>query len=55
MAESRFLKITCPRCKKDHMIFGKASTNVKCDNCNILLVHTGGGKARIRAKVKEVL
>ena len=55
MAKSKFLKISCPRCKKGATIFGKASTKVKCTNCNYLLNRTGGGKAKMRALVKEVL
>ncbi|MEK6824363.1 MAG: 30S ribosomal protein S27e [Nanoarchaeota archaeon] len=55
MAESKFLKVCCPRCRHMQLIFGKASTNVKCDTCNIRLVHTQGGKARIRAEVRKVL
>ena len=55
MAESKFLKVCCPRCKHTQMIFGKASTSVRCDECKMKLVHTQGGKARIRAEIKEVL
>lgn len=55
MTESKFLKVSCPRCKTTQTVFGKASTDVKCDKCNLLLVHTQGGKARIKAEVKEVL
>jgi ribosomal protein S27E len=53
--KSKFLKILCPRCKKQKTVFGKSSTAVKCENCNYLLLKTGGGKSKIRAQVKEVL
>ena len=52
---SKFLKINCPRCRKQKTIFGKSSTLVKCDNCNYLLLKTKGGKSQIRAKIKEIL
>jgi len=52
---SKFLKISCPRCKKHKIVFGKSSTHVKCDNCNYLLLETKGGKSKIRAKIKEIL
>ncbi|MEK6898812.1 MAG: 30S ribosomal protein S27e [Nanoarchaeota archaeon] len=55
MMKGKFIKIVCPRCKKNQIIFGKASTNVKCKSCNTLLVRTTGGKAKIRAAIKEVL
>ena len=54
-AKGRFLKISCPRCRHRQTIFGKSSVKVKCEKCNYLLVKTNGGKARIRAPIKEVL
>jgi ribosomal protein S27E len=53
--KSKFLRIVCPRCKKEKTVFGKCSTLVKCEGCNYLLLQTGGGKSKIRAPVKEVL
>ncbi len=53
--KSKFLKITCPRCKKNKTVFGKSSTIVKCEKCNYLLLETKGGKSKIRAHIKEVL
>jgi len=55
MVKSKFLKIVCPRCKNNKIIFGKASVRVKCEKCNYLLTRTTGGKTRIRAMVKEIL
>jgi len=55
MEESKFLKIICPRCKTLQITFGKASTRVKCQSCNKLLLKTGGGKARIKAQIKEII
>jgi len=55
IVKSKFLKISCPRCKKQRTIFGKCSTLVKCDNCNYLLLETKGGKSKIRAPIREVL
>jgi len=51
---SNFVKIKCPRCGKDQVVFGKASTKVKCKNCNMLLIKTTGGKAQMKAPVKKV-
>ena len=55
IAKGKFLKVVCPRCKTCKTIFGKATSKVKCDGCNYLLLMTGGGKSKIRALVKEVL
>ncbi|MEK6928491.1 MAG: 30S ribosomal protein S27e [Nanoarchaeota archaeon] len=45
----------CPRCRTTHILFGKSSIKIKCAKCNYLLVKTFGGKAKIRAPIKEVL
>jgi small subunit ribosomal protein S27e len=55
MKESKFLKIRCPKCDKNTIVFGKASTRVKCSICNTPLIKPGGGKAQVRALVEEVL
>jgi len=52
--KSKFLKIACPRCRTKQVIFGKSSIKVKCQKCNYLLVKTRGGKAKIRAPVREI-
>jgi len=54
-SKSKFLRVVCPRCKKNKTIFGKSSTLVKCENCNYLLLETKGGKSRIRAPIREVM
>lgn len=53
--KGKFLKITCPKCNKKHLVFGKASIKVKCTKCNYKLIETSGGKAKVKAKVKEVM
>ncbi len=53
--ESRFVKVRCPKCKNEQIIFGKASTVVKCLVCGRVLAQPTGGKARIKARVLEVL
>lgn len=55
MPEAKFLRIQCPRCKKNHVVFGKSSTKVKCQKCNKLLVRTTGGKTKIKAKIQQLI
>ncbi|MCP3683056.1 MAG: 30S ribosomal protein S27e [bacterium] len=52
---SKFIKIRCPRCKNEQIIFGKATTKIKCLICAKLLVEPTGGKSRIKSRVLEVL
>ncbi len=52
---SEFIMLKCPRCSKNKITYGKASTWVKCNNCNKLLIKPNGGKAKVRAQIKEIL
>ncbi len=54
-SKGRFLKIICSRCKNDQVVFGKASTRVKCVKCNKLLDKNGCGKAQVKTLITEVL
>jgi small subunit ribosomal protein S27e len=52
---SKFVKIRCPKCKNEQIMFGKSSTDVKCLVCGIDLAESTGGKSRIKARILEVL
>lgn len=52
---SKFVKIRCPKCKNEQITFGKASTQVKCHMCEKTLADPSGGKARIKARILEIL
>ena len=39
-----FIKVKCAKCKNEQMIFGKASTEVKCLVCGEMLSKPSGGK-----------
>lgn len=54
-ATSRFIKIRCPKCKNEQIMFGRASTVVNCLVCGKSLAEPTGGKARVKARVLEVL
>ncbi|MCK4649799.1 30S ribosomal protein S27e [Candidatus Pacearchaeota archaeon] len=51
----KFIRVKCSKCKETQTIFGKASTKVRCLGCNAILALPSAGKAKIRAKVEEVL
>ncbi|MFA5142229.1 MAG: 30S ribosomal protein S27e [Candidatus Woesearchaeota archaeon] len=54
--KSRFVKVRCPKCKNEQIIFGKASTKINCLVCNnTILASPLGGKAEIKARILEVL
>lgn len=53
--ESKFVKVKCPSCGNEQIIFNKASTTVRCLVCNEILAKPTGGKAKILAEVVQVL
>ena len=53
--ESKFIKIRCPKCKNEQIMFGKASTVVNCLVCGKQLATPSGGRAKVKARVLEVL
>lgn len=52
---SKFIKLRCPKCKNEQIGFGKTSTKVNCLVCDKLLLEPTGGKAKVRARILEVL
>ena len=52
---SKFVKIRCPKCKNEQVMFGKASSNVLCLVCGKVLAEPTGGKSRVKARILEVL
>ena len=52
---SKFIKIRCPKCKNEQIMFGKASTDVMCLVCDKKLAESSGGKAKVKARILEVL
>lgn len=52
---SKFIKVRCPKCKNEQIIFGKTSSVVKCLVCDKVLAEPIGGKGKIKARILEVL
>ncbi|MEM2089594.1 MAG: 30S ribosomal protein S27e [Candidatus Pacearchaeota archaeon] len=55
ITKSKFVRVRCPKCDNEQVIFGKATTIARCLKCKTQLTKPTGGKAKIRAKVLEVL
>lgn len=52
---SKFVKVRCHKCKNEQIIFGKASTTVKCLVCDKVISDPSGGKAKVKARILEIL
>ncbi|MEK6807712.1 MAG: 30S ribosomal protein S27e [Nanoarchaeota archaeon] len=53
--KTKFIKVRCPKCKNEQIIFSNASSEVKCLVCQEVLATPKGGKAQIKADVLEIL
>ncbi len=53
--DSKFIKVRCPKCKNEQILFGRVSTLVKCLVCEKELASPSGGKSKIKGRVLEVL
>ena len=53
--KTKFIKVRCPKCKNEQVIFGSASSIIKCLVCDKELAHPTGGKSKISGRVLEVL
>ena len=54
-SNSKFIKIRCPKCKNEQIMFGKASSIIQCLVCSKVLAEPSGGKSKVKARVLEVL
>jgi len=54
-SNSKFIKVRCPKCKNEQIIFGKSSTDIKCLVCDKIIAEPTGGKTKIKARILEVL
>ncbi len=52
---SRFIRIRCPQCGNEQVIFDHATFPVRCFICGTQLVRSTGGKAIINGEVIKIL
>jgi len=52
---SRFLRVKCPSCGNEQIIFEKPATRVTCRICDQVLAEPRGGKGKILAEILEYL
>ena len=52
---STFIKVKCPECGNEQIIFSHSTTNVNCKICNAKLAYTTGGKIRVQGEVVDTI
>ncbi len=55
MPRSSFLRVKCPSCGNEQVVFDHATFPVKCFVCGSLLAVPTGGKAKILGEIVRVL
>jgi len=52
---SRFLRVKCPDCGNEQVIFSNATSRVHCNVCGAMLAEPSGGKAAIKGEITAIL
>ena len=52
---SKFLRVKCSDCGNEQIVFGSATTVVKCNVCDHILAEPTGGRAEIHGEVVDVV
>jgi small subunit ribosomal protein S27e len=52
---SKFIKVRCPDCGNEQVIFSHVAMVVRCLVCGRVLAQPTGGKARIAAHIVKIL
>ncbi|MFB6161899.1 MAG: 30S ribosomal protein S27e [Halococcoides sp.] len=50
-----FVRVTCPDCENEQVVFGKAASEVSCAVCGHTLARPTGGMAAIEGEVTAVV
>jgi small subunit ribosomal protein S27e len=52
---SSFLRVKCPKCGNEQLIFSNTVNKVTCNVCGETLAEPTGGKAKIKGEILTVL
>ena len=52
---NNFIKVKCPDCGNEQIVFQRAATKVLCTVCGTILVNPKGGVGEIRGEKLEVV
>ncbi len=55
MPKSRFVKVKCPSCGNEQIVFDHATFPARCLVCGTILVEPTGGKAKILGDIVKIL
>lgn len=55
MPRSKFVKVRCPSCGNEQVVFDHATFSARCLVCGVVLVVPSGGKAKILGELIKVM
>ncbi|HDJ50704.1 MAG TPA: 30S ribosomal protein S27e [Thermoprotei archaeon] len=55
MPKSRFIKVKCPSCGNEQVVFDHATFPARCLVCGTVLLQPTGGKAKVLGDVVKIL
>lgn len=50
-----FLRVACPSCEHEQIVFDRAATEIACGDCGEILAQPTGGAATLRGEVLEAV
>jgi small subunit ribosomal protein S27e len=53
--KSRFLRVRCPKCGNEQLLYSNATNVVTCNVCGETLAEPTGGRAKIKGEIQAVL
>jgi len=51
---SKFILVKCHDCGNEQIVFGNASTVVRCNVCDGILAEPTGGRSKIKGEILDV-
>jgi small subunit ribosomal protein S27e len=52
---STFLRVRCPKCGNEQLLYSNAVNEVNCNVCGETLAEPTGGKAKIKGEITAIL
>jgi len=53
--QSTFIRVKCPKCANEQVVFDRPSLTPHCSICNEILANPTGGKAELKSEVVQML
>ncbi len=52
---SVFLRVKCPKCGNEQLIFSNTVSKITCNVCEEMLAEPSGGRAKINGEIQAIL